>query len=83
MCRADEKTKEELDVLIGGGTIEKQIHEDITYAKIYESDDEFVTKYMLICTCNKESQKLIPAKKEENLYNLQTIRRNALWKTAK
>lgn len=49
--RADEKIREELDVLIQGGTIEKRIHEDITYADVYESEDNiwnflFFTGYM-------------------------------------
>ena len=49
--RADEKAKEELDLLIGGGTIEKRIHEDITYSDIYTSEDNlwsflFFTGYM-------------------------------------
>ena len=49
--RADETVREELDVLIGGGTIEKRIHEDITYADIYQSEDNlwnflFFTGYM-------------------------------------
>lgn len=41
----------ELDTLIEGGTIEKQIHEDITYADIHSSEDNlwsflFFTGYM-------------------------------------
>ncbi|MBP3239496.1 MAG: AAA family ATPase [Oribacterium sp.] len=36
---ADESVKKELDTLISGGTIEKQIHEDITYEDIHESED--------------------------------------------
>ena len=48
---ADEKMKRQLDTLIGGGTIEKRIHEDITYDDIYESEDHlwnflFFTGYM-------------------------------------
>ena len=48
---ADEKVREELDVLIGWGTIEKKIHEDITYADIHKSSDNlwnflFFTGYM-------------------------------------
>ena len=48
---ADEEMKRELDTLINGGTIEKQIHEDITYDDIHESDDNlwnflFFTGYM-------------------------------------
>lgn len=51
VTRADEKTRQELDTLIAGGTIEKRIHEDITYADIYDSDDNlwnflFFTGYM-------------------------------------
>ena len=48
---ADEEMKQELDILISGGTIEKQIHEDITYDDIHESEDNlwnflFFTGYM-------------------------------------
>ncbi len=48
---ADEGMKRELDILINGGTIEKQIHEDITYDDIHESEDNlwnflFFTGYM-------------------------------------
>ena len=48
---ANEKMKRELDILINGGTIEKQIHEDITYDDIHESEDNlwnflFFTGYM-------------------------------------
>lgn len=51
VLRADEKVREELDVLISGGTIEKRVHEDITYGDIYESEDNiwnflFFTGYM-------------------------------------
>ena len=34
--QADEAARQELDLLIAGGTIEKQIHEDITYADIQD-----------------------------------------------
>ena len=51
VLRADEKTRKELDDLVAGGTIEKRIHEDITYADVYASDDNlwnflFFTGYM-------------------------------------
>lgn len=51
VLRADEKIRQELDVLIGGGTIEKRIHEDITYADVHESEENlwnflFFTGYM-------------------------------------
>ncbi len=49
--KADATMKEELGRLIEGGTIEKQIHEDITYDDIYASEDNlwnflFFTGYM-------------------------------------
>ena len=49
--RADDSQKRELETLIAGGTIEKQVHEDITYDDIYESEDNlwnflFFTGYM-------------------------------------
>jgi hypothetical protein len=37
--RADEDTKKEIESLIEGNTIEKPIHEDITYGEIYETMD--------------------------------------------
>ena len=37
--QADDTIKDELDKLIGGGTIEKKIHEDITYDDIHSSQD--------------------------------------------
>ena len=49
--RADEKVKEEIQSLMNGGTIEKKVHEDITYEDVYESDDNlwnflFFTGYL-------------------------------------
>ncbi|MBR1744162.1 MAG: AAA family ATPase, partial [Lachnospiraceae bacterium] len=49
--KADAETKKELEELIAGGTVEKRIHEDITYEDIYESDDNlwnflYFTGYM-------------------------------------
>ena len=48
---ADDDMKQELDTLISGGSIEKKIHEDITYADIHENEDNlwnflFFTGYM-------------------------------------
>ena len=48
---ADDAQREELDRLIDGGTIEKQIHEDITYDDVHENEDNlwnflFFTGYM-------------------------------------
>ena len=36
---ADMATRQEIELLIAGGTIEKPVHEDITYGDIYESKD--------------------------------------------
>ena len=52
--RADLSTKEELEQLIAGGTIEKPIHEDITYDDINKSEDNlwnflFFTGYLTMC----------------------------------
>lgn len=49
--KADDKTKSELEMLIAGGTIEKPVHEDITYENIYRSQDNlwnflFFTGYL-------------------------------------
>lgn len=51
---ADLSTKEELEQLIAGGTIEKPIHEDITYDDIDKSEDNlwnflFFTGYLTMC----------------------------------
>ncbi len=48
---ADESVKAELEQLLDGGTIEKTVHEDITYAEIYETMDNlwnfmFFTGYL-------------------------------------
>ena len=48
---ADSGVKEEIEKLIAGGTIEKQIHEDITYGDIHQSQDNlwnflFFTGYL-------------------------------------
>ncbi len=37
--KADDITRCELEELVAGGTIEKPVHEDITYADIYKSQD--------------------------------------------
>ena len=37
--RADSSVKQEMETLIEGGTIEKPVHEDITYEDIYRTAD--------------------------------------------
>lgn len=49
--RADISAKEELEILLAGGTIEKPIHEEITYDSVYDSEDNlwnflFFTGYL-------------------------------------
>lgn len=49
--RADSMVKYELETLIGGGTIEKPVHEEITYEDIYKTHDNlwnflFFTGYL-------------------------------------
>ena len=66
---ADEERKKELEQLIDGGTIEKKIHEDITYGDIHESDDNlwnflFFTGYL---------KKVSERREEEDVYVTMTI----------
>nr|MCR5604123.1 ATP-binding protein [Lachnospiraceae bacterium] len=61
---ADEELKEELDTLIAGGTVEKQIHEDITYADIHENEDNlwnflFFTGYMKKVSERQDGRKIL------------------------
>lgn len=49
--QADQNTKKEIEQLIAGGTIEKQVHEEITYGDIYQTRDNlwnflFFTGYL-------------------------------------
>lgn len=49
--RADAGVRQEMEVLIEGGTIEKRVHEDITYGEIHKSQDNlwnflFFTGYL-------------------------------------
>lgn len=37
--RADRDVKDEIEALIAGGTVEKPVHEDITYDEVYENMD--------------------------------------------
>ena len=48
---ADDETREDLETLMNGGTIEKRVHEDITYGDIHQSQDNlwnflFFTGYL-------------------------------------
>ena len=70
--QADENMREELDILINGGTIEKQIHEDITYDDIHNSEDNlwnflFFTGYMKKVSERREGKKIYLTMRIPNL----------------
>ena len=72
VLRADENIREELDTLIQGGTIEKRIHEDITYSDVYESEDNiwnflFFTGYMKKVSERQEGKYIYVTMKIPNL----------------
>lgn len=59
----DDSVKEELDILISGGTVEKQIHEDITYDDIYKNEDNlwnflFFTGYLRLVSERLENDNI-------------------------
>ena len=59
--RADISVKGELEILIEGGTIEKPVHEDITYDNIYDSEDNlwnflFFTGYLRMVSRKLEAE---------------------------
>lgn len=60
---SDENVRKELDLLISGGSIEKRIHEDITYSEIHESEDNlwnflFFTGYLKKVSERQEGNKI-------------------------
>ena len=60
---ADERAKVDLETLINGGTIEKQVHEDITYGDIHQTQDNlwnflFFTGYLKKVGERKEGNNL-------------------------
>ena len=61
---ADAEMKKELDELIKGGTIEKKIHEDITYDDIHESEDNLWNFLFFTGYLKKGSER----KEEESVY---------------
>ena len=70
--QADAEMKKELDILIQGGTIEKKIHEDITYEDIHESEDNlwnflFFTGYMRKVSERKDGKDIYLTMKIPNM----------------
>ena len=69
--QADEEMKKELDILIQGGTIEKKIHEDITYDDVHETEDNlwnflFFTGYLKKVSERKEGRDIYLTMKVPN-----------------
>ena len=61
--KADENTRSEIEILMEGGTIEKPIHEDITYDSIYDSQNNlwnvlFFTGYLKNCGMRQEGRSI-------------------------
>ena len=79
---ADEKAKADLETLINGGTIEKQVHEDITYGDIHQSQDNlwnflFFTGYLKKVGERKEGNNLQLEMKIPNI-EIATIYENSI-----
>ena len=77
--RADDETKKELERLIEGGSIEKPVHEDITYGEIYTEQDNlwnfmFFTGYLRLTGERIEGEKryctmVIPNRETRYIYS--------------
>jgi len=61
--KADDETKAEIETLIEGKTIEKPIHEDITYDEIYDSMDNLYNFMFLTGYFKKISERIEDDKK--------------------
>lgn len=77
--RADGETKTEIEKLIEGGSIEKPVHEDITYGEIYKEQDNlwnfmFFTGYLKVVSQRFENDVLyatmvIPNRETRYIYS--------------
>ncbi len=79
---ADEDAKRDLETLINGGTIEKQVHEDITYGDIHQTQDNlwnflFFTGYLKKVGERKEGNNLQLEMKIPNI-EIATIYENSI-----
>ena len=79
---ADEPTKADLETLINGGTIEKPIHEEITYGDIHQSQDNlwnflFFTGYLKKVGERKEGNNIQVKMKIPNI-EIATIYENSI-----
>ena len=79
---ADQEAKADLETLINGGTIEKPVHEDITYGDIHQSQDNlwnflFFTGYLKKVGEQKEGNNLKLAMRIPNI-EIATIYENSI-----
>ena len=79
---ADEMAKEDLETLMAGGTIEKPVHEEITYGDIHQTQDNlwnflFFTGYLKKISERKEENKLYLSMKIPNI-EIATIYENSI-----
>ena len=79
---ADEMAKEDLETLMAGGTIEKPVHEEITYGDIHQSQDNlwnflFFTGYLKKISERKDENKLYLSMKIPNI-EIATIYENSI-----
>lgn len=84
IVRAGSSVRNELEELIGGGSIEKVIHEDITYQDIYESEENlwnflFFTGYLKavdvkLADDDRVAVLQIPNREVRKIYRQQIIR---------
>ena len=80
--KADQEAKADLETLINGGTIEKPVHEDITYGDIHQSQDNlwnflFFTGYLKKVGEQKEGNNLKLEMKIPNI-EIATIYENSI-----
>ena len=81
---ADDITREELEILMDGGTIEKPVHEEITYGDIHSSRDNlwnflFFTGYLKMKSQRIENRDIylemtIPNKEIRSIYRQSIVR---------
>ncbi|MBO6133833.1 MAG: AAA family ATPase, partial [Lachnospiraceae bacterium] len=81
--RADDDTKAEIESLIEGGSIEKPVHEDITYGEIYEKQENlwnfmFFTGYLKIISQRFENDVIyatmvIPNRETRYIYSQKIV----------
>ncbi|MCD8119937.1 MAG: ATP-binding protein [Lachnospiraceae bacterium] len=74
------QTKEEIELLLAGGSVTKEIHEDLTYNRVYSSIDNiwsllFTTGYLTLQTrpSGKRYTLVIPNREVNNLFADQII----------